>query len=264
MSAPSNITVPTISVAMMTSEDFLTWSYPRTVLYPDEYDLPDYDHIHVFPYGNVYIMLIGAMEGEETGRDEWRLATSPDGVHWERYHTRETFLPRGGDGAWDRGSIVHPSAPVRQGNDLLFYYTGGSQGQHEQGVGQYGIGVARLKADRFVGQWGGDEPGYLLTKEFLLEGNRLFVNVERDMRPYHHPRLRVEILRHPPMGGHHSFNEVYDGFSLDDRDPLAIDHTDTPVTWHGNLDLSALAGKPVYLRFEISHAGLYAFRVGKG
>src|SRR5688572_5054716 len=48
-------------VAMMTSENFRDWTYPRVVMYPDEYDTPDYDHVMVFPYGNVYLMLYGAM-----------------------------------------------------------------------------------------------------------------------------------------------------------------------------------------------------------
>ncbi len=34
-----------------------------------------------------------------------------------------------------------------------------------------------------------------------------------------------------------------------------------PVTWNGSPDLSALLGKPVYLRFEIINMGLFAFRV---
>ncbi|MHB9110363.1 MAG: sialidase family protein [Armatimonadota bacterium] len=249
-------------VSLMTSTDFENWSYPRTVLYPDEYDLPDYDHVHVFPYGNLYLMLYAAMEGDDTGRDEVRLASSADGARWERFHTRAAFLGRGGDGAWDCGTVIPSGDPVRQGEYLLFYYSGANLGQHECGDRQGGAGVARLKVDRFVGQWAGDrEPGYLLTKEFLLEGNRLRVNLEPDKRPYHTPRLRAEILRHPPIGQHATSKEVYDGFSLDDCDPLAIDHTDALITWRGSPDLSALKGQPVYVRFELFQAGLYAFCV---
>ena len=65
----------------MTSEDLVQWSYPRVVCYPDEYDLPDYDHVLVFPYGNIFVMFYGAMEGDTTGRWELRLATSSDGFH---------------------------------------------------------------------------------------------------------------------------------------------------------------------------------------
>ena len=50
------------------------------------------------------------------------------------------------------------------------------------------------------------------------------------------------------------------GFSLDDSDALRGTRTDMPVTW-ASPDLSALVGKPVYLRFEIVNMGLFSFRV---
>ena len=34
-----------------------------------------------------------------------------------------------------------------------------------------------------------------------------------------------------------------------------------PVTWNGSPDLSALLGKPIYLRFEIVNMGLFSFKV---
>ena len=56
-------------------------------------------------------------------------------------------------------------------------------------------------------------------------------------------------------------SQPYAGFSLDDSDELRGTTTDMPVTWNGSPDLSALAGKPVYLRFEIINMGLFSFRV---
>jgi hypothetical protein len=252
-------------VAALTSQDFVHWSYPRVVCYPDEYDLPDYDHVLVFPYGNVFLMLYGAMEGDTTGRWELRLASSRDGFHWERFHTRETFLGRGGEGAWDAGGILPSCPPIRRGEQLLLYYTGMVRGQEEQGPMGGGIGVATLKVDRFVEQRAGEEVGYLLTKEFLLEGNALRVNVEpaKSTNLATPPRLRVEILRHPPIGQHWLFQPAYEGFGLEDCDPLAVDHPDALVTWKGKHDLSSLAGKPVYLRFELQQAGLFSFRIAR-
>jgi len=241
----------------------VSWTYPRVVLYPDEYDLPDYDHVRVFRYGSVFIMLYGAMHGDTTGRWEMRLATSRDGLRWERFHTRETFLGPGPEGSWDAGGALPHGVPVRQGEDLLLYYSGMNRGQEEQGAYRGGIGLAALRADRFVEQRAGGETGYLLTKEFILEGNALRVNLEREKGPYREPRLRVEILRHPPLGGHWLFAQPYEGFTLEDCDPLAIDHTDAVVTWKGSKDLSALAGKPVYLRFELHQMGLFSFRIAK-
>jgi len=252
-------------VAVMTSEDFVHWTYPRVCSYPDEYDTPDYDHVRVFRYGNLFLMLYAAMEGDTTGRWELRLASSQDGLHWERYHTRETYLARGPEGAWDHGGILPGCEPIRRDEKLLIYYTGMNIGQEEQGQFTGGVGIATVINDRFVEQRAGEERGYLLTKEFILDGKTLRVNCERHKstnlpnRPY----LRAEILRHPPFGGYWGFQEAYDGFSLEDCDPLSIDHTGAIVTWQGKSDLSALAGKPVYLRFEMQNMGLFSFRLAK-
>lgn len=249
-------------VAMMTSRDLVEWSYPRTVMYPDEHDTPDYDHVVVFPNGNGFLMLYGAMHGDTTGRWELRLASSPDGFHWERFHTRDTYLGGGAEGSWEAGGIQAGCAPIRRGERLFLYYTGFTRGQEEQGDFGGSVGLATIKPDRFVEQRAGETPGYLLTKEFILDGKGLRVNLEcnKSTNLPTRPRLRVEILRHPPFGQHWLFREAYEGFSLEDCDPLDVDHTDATVTWKGKGDLSSLIGKPVYLRFELQNMGLFSFR----
>jgi hypothetical protein len=246
-------------VALMTSPDLATWSYPRTVLYPDERDWPDIDHAVVFRNGGVFLMLIGAMEGEETGRKNIRFASSPDGIHWTRFHTREPYLDLGPAGSGEEGSVLPASPPITQGDQYLLYYSGRNLGQHEAGNMVSGCCLATMKRDRFVAQQAGATVGWLLTREFLLDGNRLSVNLACDTRPYRAPRLRVEVLRHPPLGGHAGFTAAYPGFGLDDCDPLAGDSTNATVSWKGNPDLSALRGQPVYLRFELQHMNLYSF-----
>ena len=251
-------------IAVMTSEDCETWSYPRVILYPDERDTPDYDSALVFRYGGRFLMLYSAMEGEYTGRNEVRLASSRDGLRWERFHTREPFLPRGPEGAWDAGQTRASSEPVRQGEDLLFYYWGTSQPQYAPSdVG--GIGLATLKVDRFVEQRAGDQTGFLLTREFLLEGSRLEINAVAPGMNYKEQRIRVEIVRRPRLGDHAAdFSPLpYEGFGLEECDPITATRTDIPVTWKGRADLSELRGKPVYLRFEIRNMGLFSFRIGE-
>jgi hypothetical protein len=250
-------------VALMTSTDFVTWPYPRIVLYPDEYDWPDYDHVMAFRYGGQFLMFVGTMEGDETGRKDIRLASSSDGLRWERFHTRDPFLGRGQPGSNEEGAVLPCCPPLRQGEQLLLYYSGHRLGQHETGVQSGGCCLATMKIDRFVAQRAGDTPGWLLTREFILEGNRLRVNLAHDPRPYRTPRLRVEILRHPPFGGHWQFPEAYPGFGLEDCDPLRGDSTSLAVTWHGNPDLETLRGKPVYLRFELLHMNLFGFQMAE-
>ncbi len=252
-------------IAMMTSKDLVNWTYPRVVMYPDEYDTPDYDHNLVFPYGNIFIMFYGAFAGDTTGHWEMRLATSRDGFHWERYHTRETYMARGPKGSWDGGGVLPSTPPIQVGERLLLYYNGTKIGQEEQGDFIGSIGMATIRLDRFVEQRADQTPGYLLTKEFILQGKTLRVNMEinKSTNLPERPRLRAEILRHPPFGQHWDFKEAYEGFSFDDCDPMCIDHTDSTITWKGNKDISSLAGKPVYIRFELVYSGIYSFRIAK-
>lgn len=193
------------------------------------------------------------------------MASSRDGLVWERFHSREPYLGRGREGDWDAGQVSSSCPPVRQGEDLLIYYTGTQRGQSDAAGGMGGIGAAFTKADRFVEQRAGDEPGYLLTREFLLEGNRLRLNTALRWVTYKEIHLKVEIVRRPELGRHHEFSHApaYEGFSFADCDLIRADRTDLPVTWRGNPDLSALSGKPVYLRFEIQNMGLFSFRITK-
>jgi hypothetical protein len=256
-------------LCVMTSRDLEHWSYPRVVLSPDERDLPDYDHAQTFRYGSHFMMLYAAMDGDAEARFETRLASSGDGLHWHRFHTRGNFIERGPQGAWDAGIIGPGCEPVPQGDNLLLYYTGNNLGQHENFTAQYerqgAIGVAIMKLDRFVAQRASGRTGYLLTREFLLEGDTLQVNISPDTRPYRQTGLRVEVLRHPPLGEHAdyfyksgSYTYAYEGFGLDDCIPLAGDGPRIQVRWK-NRNLGELKGQPVYLRFELQEMDLYSF-----
>jgi hypothetical protein len=48
--------------------------------------------------------------------------------------------------------------------------------------------------------------------------------------------------------------------TLDDCEPIWGDHVARTVKWKSGSDVSAHAGKPVRLRFEISDADLYSLR----
>ena len=251
-------------VAVMTSRDFCRWSYPRTCLYPDERDPTDYDNACVFRWGSHYIMLYAAMDGDGDGTKDTRIASSTDGFHWERFYSREPFVARGREGDWDAGTIMRMSAcpPVQQGSRLLFYYAGSPCGQYEwHGLG--GIGVAIAKVGRFVMQEAGDEPGFLITREFVLNGNRLRVNTfyRKNKNVQHY--LKAEFVRHPELGGHGGFQAPCEDYRLADCDPLIENGTEALVTWKGNPDLSPLMGKPVYIRFELRNMGIFSFQTTK-
>jgi hypothetical protein len=50
------------------------------------------------------------------------------------------------------------------------------------------------------------------------------------------------------------------GFTLGDCDEICGNLIDQQVTWKGNADVSALAGKPVRIRLNLKRAKLYAFQ----
>jgi len=52
------------------------------------------------------------------------------------------------------------------------------------------------------------------------------------------------------------------GFSLDEADEIVGDEIARTVTWAGRSDVSALAGRPVRLRFALKDADLYAIQFG--
>ncbi|MCM8816749.1 MAG: hypothetical protein NC913_04475 [Candidatus Omnitrophica bacterium] len=245
-------------VSVMVSEDLINWSYPRTVLFPDEMDPPDYDHVYVVHHQNYFLMFYTVMEGDTHGRKETRFAWSRDGFHWERFYTREAFLPRGSKDSWDAGSVI-TYAMVPQDDNLFFYYTGNHKGQHEQEESRNGIGAAFLKKDRFIELKADGEPGYILTREFICPGKYLKLNTGYAGLPNKQQSIRVEIVRRPEIGNHAFFNYAYEGYGLEDCIPIATDRIDAPVKWKTKNDVSQLVGKPIYLRFELQNMGLFSF-----
>src|SRR5690606_11307968 len=116
----------------------------------------------------------------------------------------------------------------------LFYYLGANIGQGEmfeaRTLRRMSSGAFIMKPDRFVSQRADDHTGWVLTKEFVLRGSKLTINAQVDGRPGPNRgggRIRVEVLRHPPLGHHaddwvETQNSTYafKGFSLDDCQPI--------------------------------------------
>ena len=53
------------------------------------------------------------------------------------------------------------------------------------------------------------------------------------------------------------------GFSMEDAVTIYADDIEIPMEWKNGNDLSALAGKPIALRFNMSDADIYSFRFGR-
>ncbi len=253
--------------AVSLSDDLLTWSTPRTVLYPDELDPPDYDDTHVFKYGNQYIGIVTHIHQDQHGANDASLAVSRDGSSFERPLPRQVWLPRGRPGAFDAG-CVSVCAPVARGGELWFYSTGFPEPQavFEQ---DSAIGIYKLMADRFIaleahepdGRGTDGDFGYLLTKEFVWHGKRLSVNCRMHGGDRNtHGDLRAEVVTKPddndPAG---RMGQTVPGRSIDDCDLIRSNSPHQVVRWNGDDDLSMLDGKAVYLRFRLRNGGLFSF-----
>ena len=250
---------------MAVSPDLKTWSTPRTILYPDERDEPDYDMIHVFRRHGLFIALHSQMQ-QEHGQSENQvyLATSRDGIHFERTWDRKPFIPLGEKGFFDAGQI-EPSTtpPLELGPDLLLYYYAAPFGQKEW-FDETSVGLARMRRDRFIGQFAGEETGYLVTREFVLEGSRLELNCSAVPAPYWKDTdgIRVAIFERPDYRNKATvWESAIPGFAMEDCDRMITDGLAYAVKWKGSPDLSKLKGRRVYLRFEMKKAVVYGFRV---
>ncbi|MFN0167437.1 MAG: hypothetical protein ACKV22_13480 [Bryobacteraceae bacterium] len=77
---------------------------PRSVMYPDERDIPDVDGAHVFRRHGAFLSLYAVMNAEKgKSENEAHIATSRDGVEWERMWDRKPLVSRREKGAFDHG-----------------------------------------------------------------------------------------------------------------------------------------------------------------
>ena len=101
------------------------------------------------------------------------------------------------------------------------------------------------RTDGFVSAHADAAGGVLLTKPFTFAGAKLSLNIASK------GATRVEIAGED--------GKPLPGFTLGDCTPITADAVSHTVSWKGG-DLSALAGKPVRLRFELKAADLYALQ----
>ena len=250
------------------SDDLRTWTEPRTVLYGDEREGPDINGFCVFRRHGLFIALYTVMHMEDgKGETQTYLATSRDGFHWEKTWDRAPFIDNGPAGSFDHGWVeVAGCRLIERGDDLWFYYMGMPRGQ-DGGDSDPAMGLCRVKRDRFIGHEAGSETGYLLTRQFTLEGNRLTINCEGVPPPYRDELtgIRVAVVQAPDLSKPLPQNEAgVPGYTLEDCDQILTDNPEHVVTWNGSPDLGPLVGKPVYLRFQMRLAVLYGFTVTRG
>jgi len=177
-------------VARSGSPDFVHWSKPQLVLEPDERDglNTQFYGISVTLYEGIYVGMLWVFHidadghlggGKDRGTIDVQLASSRDGVKWERAGDRRTFIPNGPPADWDSRIIQCACRSVVLADKILIYYNG-TRLKHGEGgrSSKSQIGLATLRRDGFVSLDAGDKEGSIITKPFRKTTGDLHLNVD--------------------------------------------------------------------------------------
>lgn len=197
--------------------------------------------------------------GNQEGPLEVQLAVSRDLVEWERpFRTR--VIGFDGTDTWDCGDQATAASAFRFNDEIRLYYCGGNnthgtpalyrdkfEDGSPTGRGKIttAIGLVTWKLDRFVSADGPAEGGTLATVPIRFSGKRLEINAATKQDGC----VVVEICdaAGKPIAGY--------GPSA----PISGDSVRHVVTFHGDSDVSRLAGTPIVLRIRLQNAELYSF-----
>ena len=174
---------------------------------------------------------------------------SRDGFHWDRPDRRSFIKGSRTEGAWDRGYLHSATGVfVVLEDKLVFPYTGtsgvapgGTRGMYTGGS----VGLAMLRRDGFASVEAGAEAGMLTTRPVTFKGSHVFVNAAVSPQG----SLQVVVL------------DESDKVLAASKGISGEDMTKWRVEWQGITDLSALSGKKVKFRFQLTNGALYSFWV---
>jgi hypothetical protein len=231
---------------------------PRNPDYPEV--SPGIYNFDAIPYESIMLGMYSVWQGPENDvcaregiqkRNEIFLGYSRDGFHFSRQSYEPFMANDHSDGAWNWGNMQSVGgAPIVVG-DSLYFYCSGRRLNNIMWDSYTSTGLATLRRDGFVAMHADARGGYLITEPLCFDGKYLFVNVDVKGRRSH---LTVEVLD--------ADGNPLPEFSGKNAVALkGIDSTKAMVTWRGRTDLTALQGRAVRLRFNLTAGDLYAFWV---
>lgn len=261
------------------SKDFINWSEPVGLEYPDSPPqqmytnqiLPYYRAQHVlFGFPTRYIakpltkhvqqlppvglrkQLIHLDQRVGTDLSDGLFMSSRDGLSFKRWD--EAFLRPGpeAEGRWIYGDNYSsyglfetassvPGAP----NEISMHYDEGAWRDDIHRIRRYTI-----RLDGFVSLNAKYAGGELVTKPIIFLGSELSLNYATSGAG----SLKVEIQK--------ADGTPIPGFTLEDSAELFGDSVAQPAVWKNGADVSKLAAQPVRLRFQLKDGDLYSFQFG--
>lgn len=230
---------------------------PRMVFEPDAADPPQIQFYGLgsttygsYEIGTLWIYHTDPQDrsaGKMHGYQEAELAYARSGYAWHRAAQGTPFIPHGEKGTWEQGNLQCASAPVFLEEEIRYYYMGTTQTHQrhwELEPQRAGLGMARLKPDRFVALCAGEAPAELMTYAFGLRSPNLYVNAKTASDGW----VRLELLDEQA--------NALPGFTEAECLPITGDSTAHPVRWKG---LGAPpVGKPTRLRLTAKNARVYS------
>jgi hypothetical protein len=228
------------TISRTTSPDFLHWTepVPMAANLPGEHLYTSQTHPY-FRAPHIYVALPTRFcpdRGDST--DILFMATRAGSTRYERLFTEAFIAPGLDPKRWGNRSNYAACGVVPTGPAEMSIYHGPAGRRYT------------LRTDGFVSLRAGFTGGTMTTKPFTFDGAELSLNVATSAAGSARVELRDETGRPLP------------GRSLAEADVIVGDTIHQRVTWRGDGDVSALAGRPVRLHIVLREADLYSLAFG--
>lgn len=250
------------AIGLTQTRDFLNWSAPKLVLFPDGQDPPDTsfyggDYFSHPGLDDLHCMLVQVYH-HITDHMDSQIAFSRDGVIWQRPE-RRAIIPAGVAGSNGPSMVYSWGSGIVELPDGLWGSLFGAHNKlHNEprldGANSCSLRWARWKPFRFCGI------------ESKAEGRFTIATIKRtadELRLNYHCKpggwIEVEILRQIPSRVHPDVDPVT-GFTFTDSDRLTGDSIDSVVTWGDRSDLSEV-GEMLAVRLKMFQAKIFAYRI---
>lgn len=250
-------------VARSTSPDFVHWSPPVQMVSegaPDEHiytclPRPYFraPHVYIAP-GARFVrdrQVLTDAEADSVGiREQFRgkttdivLMSSRGGVRLDRTFLESWSRPGFDPADWIYGSNYPSFGFVQTGEAELSFYVNEHFTRPDCHARRF-----TLRLDGFVSAHGGFAGGELVTKAITFSGARLVLNYATSAAGS--VRVGIEDEAGQPI----------EGFGLADAVERVGNRIADEARWRGGVDVSALAGRAVRLRFAIKDADVFSYR----
>lgn len=240
------------AVALATSKDFVNWSDPQPVVLTGDAPQEQFYTNATTPYfraPHYYFMLPKRYVKDRVGLPDHKgvsdamFLSSRDGLKFDRTFLEAFIRPGRDELNWgDRGTMPAWGLVQTGPDEMSVYYS-----QHyRQPTTHLHRGVLRL--DGIASLHAGGTVGELITKPFTFTGKTLTLNYATSAAG----NVQVEIQN--------ADGSAIPGFTLAEAPETFGDKIDAPYAWKSGTDVSALAGKPVRLRFVLRDADVYSYQ----